>query len=115
MSTSADIRNEIRALVARRIRGRAEGSAGQGLSRAGAEARAVVSKMPGNTEGRRAEENPRRSEERSAPSGSKRKRVITDDEDDEEYDPRTEQSEVDDDDESCWNCQQRGIACRRTR
>ncbi len=85
------------------------------MSRAGAVAGATVPRMPGNTEGRRAEGNPRRSEERSAASGSKRKRVITDDEDDEEYDPRTEQSEVDDDDESCWNCQQRGIACRRTR
>ncbi len=86
------------------------------MGRAIAEAGTSRQERPSNTDGRRTEQSPRRSEGGSQrASGSKRKRGLTDDEDDEEYDPRMELSEAEDDNGSCWNCQQRGIVCRKTR
>ncbi len=116
MPSNTDIQKEIQALVASRIRRGPEGTEGQRLGRAEAEAGPSRQERPTNTENRGVEKNVRRAEyDEQRASGSKRKRANTDGESDEEYHPQSDQSEVDAEDGACWNCQQRGQSCKRTR
>ncbi len=116
MSTPANIRKEIQAFVAERLRRGTEDTERQGvIGGALAGAGGTRQEVPRSTgfNNRRSEENMRRSESAVAEpqaSGSKRRRVESDD----EYDPRTEMSS-EEGSPACWNCRSRGITCERTR